>query len=174
MGKPVHGQAGGPNGMESAKHVTDGDPSTHAKPPASNFEYRIDLQDGANVSYAIEQIAINWGCYGDRFIGVRKQGEEKWASGAWPGEYVTSYKVEYRKVEQDNWEAVHQFSGRPVDENAAGVDVIKLPAKNAGCSSESFTILKDLDLHGVAELRISAIGGHWIGLFELEAMGHRE
>jgi len=174
LGKPVYGEAGASHGEGLAKHVTDGDPATHAKPPASNFIYRIDLQDGADVGYRIKEIRINWGCFGDQFKGVRAEDGEKWASGAWPGEYVTSYEVEYRQAGQQNWVGFHQFKGRPVDEKAGGVEVRKRPTTIPGCSSESETRIWGLDLKNVAEFRIRAKGGHWIGLYEFEAHGHRE
>jgi hypothetical protein len=174
LDKPVHGDDGASHGKGLAKHVTDGDPETHAKPPASSFDYRIDLQNGAAVSYCIDEIHINWGRFGDQFKGVRQTGGEGWASGSWPGEYVTSYAVQYRKHGEQDWREVHQFQGRPVNEDADGVEVRKEPAKSAGCSSESETLLKGLNLRGVAQLRIRAKGSHWIGLYELKAYGWEE
>ena len=171
LGKPVHGRDGASHGKGLAKHVTDGDLATHAKPPSSSFDYRIDLQNGEKVSYKIDRIVIHWGRFGDRFVGVRQKGGEGWASAAWPGEYVTSYVVECRKVNSDTWDVVHQFSGRPVDEKGARVQVVKNPTKQEGCSSESVTHIESLGLNQVAELRVRAKGGHWIGLFELEAFG---
>ena len=174
LGKPVHGRDGASHGRGLAKHVTDGDPTTHAKPPSSSFDYRIDLQNGADASFSINRIVINWGRFGDKFIGIRQQGGEQWASASWPGEYVTSYVVEYRQAKDDEWKLVHRFGGRPVEENAPGVVIFKQPAKDAGCSSESMTSIQDLQLERVAEIRIRAKGGHWIGLYELEAHGHQE
>jgi len=174
LGKPVHGADGASHGQGLARHLTDGDPATHAKPPASAFDYRIDLQAGAEASYGIEEIVIDWGHFGDQFLGVREQGGGNWSGGAWPGEYVTSYTVEYRRLNEEDWRPVHEFKGRPVDEKAEGVLVEKRPTQKAGCSSESVTRLQGLRLRGVAELRIRATGGHWIGLFELEALGWQE
>ena len=174
LGKPVHGRDGASHGKGLAKHVTDGDPTTHAKPPGSSFDYRIDLQNGTGASFGISRIVINWGRFGDRYKGARQKGSEEWASGSWPGEYVTSYTVECRKVNEKDWKPVHSFNGRPVDEKAAGVVVIKGPSDTPGCSSESMTCIQGLDLCGVAELRIRAKGGHWIGLYEFEAHGWQE
>lgn len=174
LGKPVHGAAGASHGKGLAKHVTDGAPATHAKPPASSFDYRIDLQDGTQTSYRIDQIVIHWGHFGDRFKGVRQKGGEGWANAAWPGEYVTSYVVECRKLNWDGWQTVHEHQGRPAAEVGAGVSVDKQPAEQPGYSSISQTRINSLDLHGVTELRIRAQGGHWIGLFELEAFGSPE
>ena len=174
LGKPVHGRDGASHGKGLAKHVTDGDPETHAKPPGSTFEYRVDLQNGKDVSFGIKRIVINWGQFGDKFVGVRKQGGEQWASGAWPGEYVTSYVVECRNPKIQEWMKVHEFKGRPVDEKAAGVEVIKRPSEKAGCNSEVMTVIDGLHIKNAAELRIRARGGHWIGLYEFEAHGHQE
>ncbi len=174
LGKPVRGHDGASHGKGLAKHVTDGDPATHAKPPSSSFDYRIDLQNGTKASFTINSIVVDWGRFGDRFVGVRQKGSENWASGAWPGEYVTSYTIEYRQVNDNTWKSVHGFEGRPVDEKAANVVLIKEPSEQPGCSSESITHIQGLNLEKVAELRISAKGGHWIGLYELEAHGYQE
>jgi len=171
LGKPVHGADGASNGEGLAKHVTDGDPATHAKPPASNFDYRIDLQAGEDVSYRIDEAVIHWGHFGDQFLGVRKHGSEQWAAAAWPGEYVTSYTLECLRRGSDEWQKVHEYHGRPVNEQGPGVVVEKQPSMQQGCSSESLTRLQGLQLKGVVQLRIRASGGHWIGLFELEAIG---
>lgn len=174
LGRPVHGQDGASHGKGLAKHVTDGDPATHAKPPASQFDYRIDLQVGAEENCRIDEIRIHWGRFGDRFEGIREAGGEGWAPAAWPGEYVTSYTVECRLAGAEDWQLVHQHQGRPVDEQAEGVLIEKWPSEEPGCRSESITSLQGLQLERVAELRIRAQGGHWIGLHELEAFGWRE
>ena len=174
LGKPVHGRDGASHGQGLARHVTDGDPSTHAKPPGSSFDYRIDLQHGTDARFGISRIVINWGRFGDQYTGVRQKGGEAWASGSWPGEYVTSYVVECRKTGGEAWEVVHQHQGRPVIEDSPDVEVIKKPSKIPGCSSESITCIQGLNLVDVAELRVRAKGGHWIGLFELEAHGWQQ
>ena len=174
LGKPVHGRDGASHGKGLAKHVTDGDPTTHAKPPSSNFDYRVDLQNGTDATFTVNSIVINWGRFGDKFVGIRQKGSEEWVSAAWPAEYVTSYTIECRKAGQKDWQKVHHFNGRPVDEKAANIVLIKQPAKDAGCSSESITCIQGLQLEGVAEVRVRASGQHWIGLYELEAHGFRE
>ncbi len=171
LGKPVSGEDGASNGEGLAKHVTDGDPATHAKPPASNFEYRVALMDGRDTPVGIREIRIHWGRFGDRFVGVRNPNGDGWAAAAWPGEYVTSYRVEVRKHGKEDWDLVHAHQGRPVEESCDGVQVTRMPAAEAGCSSESITTLSGLRFDGVAEIRISAMGGHWIGLYELEVFG---
>lgn len=176
LGKPVHGRDGASHGKGLAKHVTDGDPLTHAKPPASNFDYRIDLQAGTEISYRIDEIVINWGHFGDHFKGIPAKNGKGWANAAWPGEYVTSYAVEYRRAGDDFqiWHTLHQHEGRPVNEDVPGVVIEKQEVDTDGYSSISVTRLTGLELRGVAELRIRAKGGHWIGLFELKALGTPE
>lgn len=174
LGKPVHGKDGASHGKGMAKHLTDGDPLTHAKPPASNFDYRIDLQAGTDTSYRIDEIIINWGHFGDHFKGIPAKEGKGWAKAAWPGEYVTSYVVECRKAGGQDWQVVHQHQGRPVDEDVPGVVVEKQEVDTDGYSSISITRLTGLQLHHVAELRIHAKGGHWIGLFEFKALGTAE
>jgi hypothetical protein len=166
LGKKVSGRDGASHGKGLAAHVTDGDTSTHAKPPSFGFCYTVDLGTEDDHGSSVGEIAIHWGRFGDRFKGVRNG--EGWASGSWPGEYVKSYRVEYRCVASDDWIELHQWKGRPAEESGAGVKVDKRPTQLAGCSSESTTTIDDLNLENVGEIRISAQGGHWIGLFELE------
>ena len=170
LGKPVSGKDGASHGQGLAKHVTDGDYATHAKPPASNFDYRIDLRDGESNRFSIESIAVHWGRFGDRFKGVPKEGGG-WKTASWPGEYVTSYTIEYRQVGSDEWLPLHAWKGRPVEEKAEGVEVQRLPTDQPGCSSEVITTIVTPDIQNIAEVRIRANGSHWIGLYELEVFG---
>ena len=169
LGKKVSGRDGASHGKGLAAHVTDGDYRTHAKPPAFGFNYTVDLRTENDQGFSVGEIAIHWGHFGDRFIGIRKG--KGWASGSWPGEYVKSYRVEYRCATSDDWIELHQWKGRPAEESCEGVTVDKRPTQRAGCSSETTTTIGDLELENVAEIRISAQGGHWIGLFELEVYG---
>jgi hypothetical protein len=70
------------------------------------------------------------------------------------------------------WSSLHEFTGRPADEDASDVEVERFPTELPGCSSEVITTISGLELQGVAEIRIRAKGGHWIGLHELEVFGH--
>ena len=169
LGKKVSGRDGASHGKGLAAHVTDGDYSTHAKPPAFNFDYSVDLRSENDQGFSVGEIAIHWGRFGDRYKGVRKG--KGWASGSWPGEYVKAYSVEYRSAASDDWIELHQWKGRPAEESGEGVKVDKRPTQLAGCSSESTTTIGDLKLENVAEIRIRAQGGHWIGLYELEVFG---
>ena len=169
LGKKVSGRDGASPGKCLAAYVTDGDTSTHAKPPAFNFNYTIDLRTESDQGFSVGEIAIHWGHFGDRFKGIRKG--KGWASGSWPGEYVKSYSVEYRCAASDDWIDLHQWTGRPAEEKGEGVTVDKRPTQGAGYSSESTTTIGDLKLENVAEIRISAQGGHWVGLYELEVFG---
>jgi hypothetical protein len=168
LGKNVTGQDGASHGQGLAKHLTDGDYSTHTKPPASNFSYRIDLRDKDRTSFAVNELRINWKYFGDRFLGIPNPDGNGWAQGSWPGEYVTSYKIEYRKSGAENWICFHECSGRPVAEKTDRVTVLKSATERQGASSDVITTIHDLGLSNVAEIRISANGSHWIGLYELE------
>lgn len=170
LGKPVSGKDGASHGKGLAKHVTDGDYDTHAKPPGSSFDYRIDLRDGETTRFTINSMVIHWGRFGDRFKGIPKEGGG-WDTASWPGEYVTSYRLEYRQAGSDEWLPLHAWEGRPVDEKAEGVEVQRLPTDQAGCSSEVITTIATHDIRDVAEVRIHANGSHWIGLYELEIFG---
>ena len=171
LGKPVSGQDGASHGKGLAKHVTDGDYETHAKPPGSNFDYTIDLKNDGSDGCAVQSIKIHWGRFGDQFKGVRSASGKGWASASWPGEYVTFYQIHYRTAGSDEWQLCHSASGRPVDEDAKNVCVERFPTDLLGCSSESATTINGLDLQGVTDVRIRASGGHWIGLYELEVWG---
>lgn len=171
LGKPVSGQDGASHGRGLAKHLTDGDYQTHAKPPASNFDYTIDLGKDANDGYSVQHIKIYWGRFGDQFNGIRAPNGKGWASAAWPGEYVTSYQIHYRTSGSDDWILCHSASCRPVDEDKKNICVERIPTDIPGCSSESITTINGLDLTGVTGVRIRANGGHWIGLHELEIWG---
>lgn len=171
LGKPVFGKDGASHGKGLAAHVTDGDYDTHAKPPASHFSYRIDLCDGALTACSIDTLKIHWREFGDRFQGIRSTDGEGWASAAWPGEYVSSYQIEYRQLGSENWLPLHQWTGRPADEKAEKLTVEKTPSERPGCSSEVSTTIHGLSLTDVTEIRISAKGGHWIGLYEVEVFG---
>ncbi len=173
LGKPVFGKDGASHGKGLAAHVTDGDYDTHAKPPASRFSYRIDLCDGALTACSIDALKIHWREFGDRFQGIRSTDGEGWASAAWPGEYVSSYQVEYRQLSSENWLPLHQWAGRPADEKATNLTVEKKPSERPGCSSDVSTTIHGLTLADVAEIRISASGGHWVGLYEVEVFGRR-
>ena len=166
LGKPVVSENGEAQSMSAAKHLTDGDPSTEAKPPASNFDFRIDLGG----SFDVGRIVIDWGRFGDRFKGVPKEGGG-WSSAAWPGEYVTSYVVEYRKAGSGEWIPLHSFDGRPAEEKGEGVEVLRLPTDQPGWSSVSTTTFDFPELENVTDVRIHANGSHWIGLQELEVHG---
>ncbi len=163
-------QDGASHGKGLAKHVTDGDYDTHAKPPGSSFDYRIDLRDGETTRFTINSMVIHWGRFGDRFKGIPKEGGG-WATASWPGEYVTSYRLEYRQAGSNEWLPLHVWEGRPVDEKAEGVEVQLLPTDQAGCSSEVIITIATHDIRDVAEVRIHANGSHWIGLYELEVFG---
>lgn len=169
LGKKVSGRDGASHGKGLAKHVTDGDYSTHAKPPAFHFDYVVDLRLEDADAFFVDEIKVHWGYFGDRFKGVRRG--DGWAPGAWPGEYVKSYRIDYRCAGNDEWFELHKWDGRPVDEDSEGVAVQRRPTQHAGCSSEVTTILSELGLEEVTEIRIRAAGGHWIGLFELEVFG---
>lgn len=171
LGKPVTGQDGASHGKGLAKHVTDGDHETHAKPPASNFDYTIDLREPDTPGFSVSGLKIDWGYFGDRFKGVPAADGNGWSSGGWPGDYVTSYEVLYRSADADEWIALHHGACRPADEEGEDVTVEKLPTEVAGCSSEVTTTVEGLNLSDVAEIRIKATGSHWIGLFELEVFG---
>lgn len=171
LGKPVSGQDGASHGRGLAKHVTDGDYDTHAKPPGSNFDYTIDLNNDGSDGGSVQSIKIHWGRFGDQFKGIRSADGKGWASASWPGEYVTSYQIHYRIVGSDDWKLCHSASGRPVDEDAKNVRVERFATDTPGCSSESITTINGLDLQGVTEFRIRAGGSHWIGLYELEIWG---
>lgn len=170
LGKPVSGRDGASHGKGLAKHVTDGDPSTHAKPPASNFDYTIQLSKEGDKGYDIDTLKVHWGRFGDRFKGI-KSSDGSWASAAWPAEYVTSYQIFYRIAGSDQEVSCHSWNGRPAEETGPNVDVERLPTDEAGCSSNSTTTIKNLCLKNVTSLRIQAKGSHWIGLYELEAFG---
>jgi hypothetical protein len=173
LGKPVFGQDGASHGKGLAKHLTDGDYDTHTKPPASHFCYRIDLRNGENNKFALDELKVHWRHFGDRFVGVRNADDTGWAPASWPGEYVTSYEIDYRPVSSEEWLPLHQWKGRPVDEKDDNVVVDSVPSESAGCSSEVTTTIRNLGLNEVAEIRISARGSHWIGLYEIEAFGPR-
>ena len=102
---------------------------------------------------------------------MRNADESGWAPGAWPGDYVTSYKIDYRPSDSDDWLPLHQWAGRPADEDGDDVRVERIDSDKAGCRSEVTTTIESLALTKVAEIRISAKGGHWIGLYELEVLG---
>ena len=171
LGKPVTGRDGASHGQGLAKHLTDGDPNTHAKPPASSFDYAIDLREPDVPGFSVSRLKIDWGYFGDRFKGVPAADGNGWAGGAWPGEYVTSYEVLHRSIDEDEWTVLHHGACRPADEEAENVTVEKLPTGVVGCSSEVTTTLDGLNLNDVTEIRIKAHGSHWIGLFEVEVFG---
>ena len=166
LGKAVTGQDGASHGKGLAAHVTDGDLSTHAKPPAFHFDYTVDLRTPNEDGFSVGEIVIHWGHYGDRFKGIRKG--DGWSSGSWPGEYVKSYRLDYRCVSSDEWVELRHWAGRPADETGEDIRVQKTPTQREGASSDIKTTITGLKLENVAEIRIRAQGGHWIGLFELE------
>jgi len=43
----------------------------------------------------VRAITVHWGKFGDRFQGIRDESGTGWAAAAWPGEYVTSYQIEW-------------------------------------------------------------------------------
>jgi hypothetical protein len=154
-----------------AKHVTDGDYGTHAKPPAFQFDYRIDLREPYHPGFSVSALKIHWGHFGDRFVGIPGPDGKGWAPAAWPADYVTSYEIRYRSTDSDEWTPLHRCGRRPADETGKNVVVERLPTKYQGANADVITTIDGLDLKNVAEIRIQAKGGHWIGLFELEVIG---
>jgi hypothetical protein len=168
LGKTVSGEDGASFGKGLAAHVTDGDCDTHAKPPASHFSYSIDLRDGEKTGFSVDELKIHWKEFGDRFLGIPSPDGAGWASGSWPGEYVTSYQIEYRAIGSEDWLPLHQWAGRPADETSDKVAVEKSVSKRQGASSDVTTTIQGLGLKDVSEIRISASGSHWIGVYEVE------
>ena len=84
---------------------------------------------------------------------------------------MTSYGIEYRKAGSGDWIPLHSFEGRPAEENGDGVEVLRLPTDQPGWSCVATTTLDFAALENVAQVRIRANGGHWIGLQELEVHG---
>lgn len=168
LGKPVSGEDGASNGKGLAAHVTDGDYDTHAKPPASQFSYRIDLQDGESTGFSVDEMRIHWKEFGDRFLGIPNPNGDGWAKASWPGEYVTSYQIEYRPHGSGEWLPLHQWAGRPADEKSDKVAVEKSATERQGASSDVTTTIRGIGLKDVSEIRISANGSHWIGVYEVE------
>lgn len=154
------------------KHVTDGNHDLHPSTRASSFCYSIDLRNGEKTSYSVDEVRINWKEFGDRFLGIPSPEGIGWASGSWPGEYVTSYRLEYRELGSEKWTCFHEWNGRPVDEKSSKVIVSKTDTKRQGASSDIMTTLHGLQLKNISDIRISAKGGHWIGLNELEVYGN--
>ena len=122
--------------------------------------------------YWIDEVRINWKEFGDRFFGVPSPNGRGWANGSWPGEYVTSYQLEYRELGSEKWICFHECNARPVDEKSNNVTVVKSDTKRQGASSDTITALHELQLKNVSDVRISANGGHWIDLYELEVYGN--
>jgi hypothetical protein len=168
LGKPVSGEDGASHGKGLAAHITDGDYDTHAKPPASHFSYRIDLRDGEDTGLTVDEVTIHWKEFGDRFLGIQNPDGNGWSQASWPGEYVTSYQIEYRPLGSEDWLPLHEWNGRPADETADNVAVQKTDSKRRGASSDVTTTIRGLGLKAVSEIRISAKGSHWIGLYEVE------
>lgn len=161
----------GPDGAsseEGAAHVTDGDINTQSKPPASHFSYSIDLRDGENTGFPVDELKIHWKEFGDRFLGIPNPNGDGWAKASWPGEYVTSYRLEYRPLGSEDWLPLHQWKGRPADETSDKVTVEKSDSERQGASSDVTTTIRGLGLKDVSEIRISAKGSHWIGVYEVE------
>jgi hypothetical protein len=172
LGKPATAKNGVLTDTSMTKHLTDGNHDVHPGTKASTFSYSIDLRNGEKTSYSVDEVRINWKEFGDRFLGVPNPNGDGWARGSWPGDYVTSYRLEYRELGSENWICFHESSGRPVDEKSENVIVEKTDTKRQGASSDIMTILHGLQLKNVSDIRISAKGGHWIGLNELEIYGN--
>lgn len=172
LGKPAIARDGTLSDIRMTKHLTDGNHDVHPGTKASSFCYSIDLRNGEKTSYCVDEVRINWKEFGDRFLGIPAPNGNGWASGSWPGEYVTSYQLEYRESGTENWICFHEYNGRPVDERSENVIVEKTDTKRQGASSDTMTILRGLQLKNVSDIRISAKGGHWIGLNELEVYGN--
>lgn len=170
LGKPVSGQDGASHGRGLARHLTDGDPSTHAKPPTSHFSYVVKLAAEPADGVRVEALKISWGRFGDYFSGIRKA-DGQWAHAAWAGEYVTHYTVEARMCESQDWVKIHEWKGRPSQEFGKHVWVTRQASNEPGVTSLVTTEIRGLDLEGVSDVRIQAKGSHWIGLFELEVLG---
>lgn len=176
--KTVHGQDGASHGKGLRVHLTDGDFKTHTKPPSSRCDYTIDLRDHSDGTkndhaFQIDTIVVHWGEFGTRFLGIPKDGGG-WASGSWPGPFVTQYQIEYRTADDPDgdWIMAHEFNGQPADEDAQNVHVVVTESKRQGAGGDVTTTITGVDLSNVVALRIRSRGGHWIGIYELEAHGY--
>ena len=71
LGKKVSGRDGASHGKGLAAHVTDGDYSTHAKPPAFHFNYTVDLRTENDQGFSVGEIAIHWAVDGNGCLPLR-------------------------------------------------------------------------------------------------------
>lgn len=168
--KACSGQDGaGANNQAFSWKLTDGDLKTEAKPPASGFQYTIDLQQfhgGKRIEdrFDIHDVIISWGPYGTPYI----------ADGGQPQSYITGYRLEFRDKPDGEWQLIHDFSGVPADEKADRVEVALEPLDNPHHAGEVTTWLQKLEVRRASQLRLTGRGGlHWIGCFELAAYGQR-
>ena len=180
LGKQVSGRDGASHGKGLAVHLTDGNRTTFTKPPSNRCDYIIDLRksyDGTthDHSFRIDKLVVHWGEFGTRFLGISK-GDGKWASGSWPGSFVTQYQIEYQTAADPSgkWKMLHRFDGQPADESSETVQAVVAPSKVQGAGGDVTTTITGIEVSNVIALRIRTSGGHWNGIYELEAYGYRE
>lgn len=160
-----------------AGRLTDGDQKTDAYPGAFSLDYTVSLtihaEGGAKTDatgFDLDSLVIDWGKYGRHFPG-HKQADGSWAPAAYQADYVQWYQIDYSTGTMDDWQKLHECSGRPTDEDAKGVIVERNPVNATFSEGEVRTTLKDIGLHNVTKIRIRARGAHWIGIHELSAFG---
>jgi hypothetical protein len=166
-----------PNYAPSANNLTDGDLETRAYPQSFSFEYEIDLQKlsddqpaGNEGGFNIQQIVLYWGHFGRHFPGTKLE-NGSWAPAAYKADYVNQYTISYRTIESDEWIPLHSYNALPTLEDAENVEVKREPPSATKDEGTVITTLKYLQLKHVTGLKIKAKGGHWIGIYELMALG---
>ncbi len=178
LGKHVTSEAAGSSEYRrSADRLTDGNLETDAYPGAFSLDYTVSLLAHAGkdaavdaASYDVQTVVIHWGKFGRHFPGA-KQADGSWVPAAYEADYVNGYRVEYLTRRSEEWTLLHECKGRPTDEKAEGVLVRRDPASATSSEGNVTTTLDDLPLRDVIAIRIRATGAHWIGVYELEALG---
>ena len=163
-----------------AEKLTDGDGETFAYPGAFGVDYVVDLKksakgkkqvDSFRGGYHIDKLRINWGKFGRHFPGERDE-KGNWHPASYKADYVNYYRIDYRTSDtaSGKWLPLHEHKGRPTDEDAPRIRVVRDPLDASSSEGVVTTCIEELDLADVTEIRIRATGGHWIGIHELEAI----
>ncbi len=166
-----------PQYARAAWRLTDGNIKTDAYPGALSLDYTIDLTtyhegDGRTEArgYDIDSLVIHWGHYGRHFPGAKRP-DGSWVPAAYKADYVNNYRIHYQVRGSDKWHLVHEAACMPTVEQATNVTVQRIPAEASESEGEVTTTIALPTLRNVTAVRIRASGGHWVGVFEVCALG---
>jgi hypothetical protein len=166
-----------PQYARAAWRLTDGNAKTDAYPGSLSLDYTIDLTtyhegDGRTEarSYDIESMVIHWGYFGRHFPGAKRP-DGSWVPAAYKADYVNNYRIHCQVRGSDKWHLAHEAACMPTVEKATNVTVQRIPAEASDSEGEVTTTIALPKLRDVTAVRISASGGHWIGIFDVSVMG---